>query len=74
MPAKIYKQVLNDNYVKYKIKEPNLNQILQILEFIMGYIAINYSNFYVTETLLIFWDLRNCFSFHYSFDFFIQIE
>jgi hypothetical protein len=52
-PGEIYKEVLNDNYVKYKIKASNLNQKLKTLEFIMEYIAMNYSNFYATESLII---------------------
>jgi hypothetical protein len=31
----------------------------------MEYIAINYSNIYATETLLILWDVRNYFSFQH---------
>ncbi len=52
-----YESSIKYNYVKYKIKAPNLNQKLQALEFIMTYIAINYSNFNATKSLFILWEV-----------------
>jgi hypothetical protein len=57
MPGEIYKEDLSDNYVKYKIKAPNLNQKLKALEFIMTYITVNYSNFNATKSLFILWEV-----------------